>query len=140
MIREVQLSDSKALKEICSKDLGYLCDELLIKKRISNLDTNRECVFVAEINGEVLGFIHVERYDVLYYSSMANILGLAVSQKSRRQGLGKMLIQAAEGWATKNEISELRLNSGVKRKEAHMFYRNLGFNNEKKQLRFIKKL
>ena len=81
MIREARKSDSKALKEICSNDLGYPCDELLVEQRITNLNTNRECVLVAEIDGEILGFIHVERYDALYYPSVVNIMALAVSKK-----------------------------------------------------------
>ena len=140
MIREARKSDSKALKEICSNDLGYPCDELLVEQRITNLNTNRECVLVAEIDGEILGFIHVERYDALYYPSVVNIMALAVSKKIRRQGVGRKLICAAEEWAKGNGISVMRLNSGATRIEAHMFYRNMGFDDEKQQLRFLKKL
>ena len=53
------------------------------------MDKNRECVFVADIDGEIAGFVHVEKYNLLYCKSMANILGLAVSNKFRRQGLGE---------------------------------------------------
>lgn len=140
MIREVRIEDSKAIKDICTNDLGYQCDEQLVKLRISNLEINRECVFVADIEGEVAGFIHVEKYDLLYYQSMANILGLAVSSKYRRQGFGEKLMYAAEDWAKSKGISAIRLNSGGTRKEAHMFYRNMGFSDVKEQIRFIKKL
>lgn len=36
-----------------------------------------EVVFVAEYKKKVIGFIHAQIYDVLYYESMVNILGLA---------------------------------------------------------------
>lgn len=140
MIREAMIKDCIDISMISTIDLGYSCDEKLIEKRLANLDSKRECVYVAEIEGHVVGFIHIEKYDLLYYSSMANILGIAVSGKVRRQGIGKQLIIAAEEWAKSNNIFEMRLNSGESRKEAHSFYRNLGYRNEKMQLRFIKKL
>ena len=34
----------------------------------------------------------------------------------------------------------IRLNSGLSRKDAHEFYRKLGFDNEKEQIRFLKKI
>lgn len=140
MIREVRINDSKEIKDICKNDLGYECDKQLVELRIANLDVNRECVFVADMDGELAGFVHVEKYDLLYSQSMANILGLAVSSKFRRRGLGKKLMCAAEEWAKNKGISVMRLNSGGTRKEAHMFYRNIGFSDEKEQLRFIKEI
>lgn len=143
MIREAKITDSKEIKEIkeiSTNDLGYFCDEELVRLRLSRLDNNRECVFVAEVEGQVAGFIHVEKYDLLYYKSMANILGLAVSSKFRRMGIGQKLMSATENWAKEREIDMIRLNSGEVRKEAHMFYRSLGFSDEKEQLRFVKKL
>lgn len=140
MIREARISDSKEIKDICTNDLGYQCDEQLIEFRIANLEENRECVFVADIDGEIAGFVHVEKYNPLYYQSMANILGLAVSSKFRRQGLGEKLMYSVEEWAKNKGIKVMRLNSGGARKEAHMFYRNIGFSDEKEQLRFIKEI
>lgn len=140
MIREAKITDSKELSEICTNDLGYCCDEKFIEMRIANLNKSRECVFVAVIDDKVVGFVHVERYDLLYYPSMANILGLAVSSQSRRQGIGEHLVASVENWAKGIGISELRVNSGGSRKEAHIFYRKMGFDNEKTQLRFTKQL
>ena len=69
---------------------------------------------------------------------MINILGLAVSSEFRRRGIGRMLLKRAERWATEVGIHKIRLNSGASRKEAHSFYRAMGYNNEKGQIRFIK--
>ena len=71
---------------------------------------------------------------------MANVLGIAVSSQVRRQGIGSQLIHAAEIWARERNIYELRLNSGNTRKDAHKFYRSIGFDGEKNQIRFTKKL
>ena len=108
--------------------------------RLANIDHNRECVFVADEGSKVIGFIHVEIYEILYAPSMANILGIAVSSEYRRQGIGKLLLSKAEEWAKCKGINMMRLNSGAERIEAHEFYRGLGYNDEKTQIRFIKSL
>ena len=47
---------------------------------------------------------------------------------------------AAEEWANGNDISEMQLNSGAERKEAHCFFRNSEYIDEKEQIRFIKRI
>lgn len=49
-------------------------------------------------------------------------------------------MEAAEQWAKENDIYTMRLNSGLSRKEAHQFYRALGFDEKKEQLRLVKYL
>ena len=138
IIREATIEDAFAICSISCFDLGYDCSCEFVSARISNLDKGREKVFVAEVNGIVVGYIHAEKYQTLYFEPMINILGLAVSAEFRRHGIGKMLLKHAECWAKKVGIHKIRLNSGISRKEAHLFYRAMGYNNEKVQIRFIK--
>ena len=138
IIREVTIEDAFAICNISCADLGYDCSCEFVSTRISNLDKGREKVFVAEVNGIVAGYIHAEKYQTLYFEPMINILGLAVSSEFRRRGIGRMLLKRAERWATEVGIHKIRLNSGASRKEAHSFYRAMGYSNEKGQIRFIK--
>ena len=140
MIREAGLDDAKEICRICSDDLGYDCKEDYVKTRLTHLNRDRECVVVAEVEQKIIGFIHVERYELLYLPVMANILGLAVSSLARRQGVGAKLIDEAKQWAAQNDISTMRLNSGKARTEAHEFYRRNGFDHEKEQIRFTAKI
>lgn len=140
MIREARITDYERIQSICELDLGYICEKDLVKMRLTNLDHKRECVYVACEDNKVIGFVHVEVYEVLYAPSMANILGIAVSSEYRRQGIGKLLLSKAEEWAKCKGINMMRLNSGATRKEAHEFYRSMGYNDEKSQQRFIKSL
>lgn len=140
MIRKAVVDDFEEIHKICEMDLGYICDKELLKERLEEVDPARECVLVGVIDGKVVGFIHVERYEVLYAESMCNVLGLAVAKEYRRRGVGKELLHEAEKWAMSGGISMMRLNSGITRKEAHLFYRNNGYGSEKEQLRFIKKI
>ena len=138
IIREATLEDAFAICNISCADLGYDCSCEFVSTRISNLDKGREKVFVAEVNGIVAGYVHAERYQTLYFEPMINILGLAVSAEFRRRGIGRMLLKHAERWANEEGIHKIRLNSGGSRKEAHSFYRAMGYSNEKEQIRFIK--
>lgn len=139
-IRRAVLDDAKNICEISKNDLGYECDIDLVKERITSLDSSRECVLVAELNNSVVGYVHVEKYNTLYYESMINILGLAVDVNYQRRGIGRALMEAAENWGKEQGISKARLNSGASRKSAHEFYRAIGYNSEKEQIRFMKNI
>lgn len=139
-IRTVRPDDAAALCRISTVELGYSCEEELVRAHIATLDPEREAVFVAECGTkDVVGYCHVERYRVLYFSAMANILGLAVSAPQQRQGIGSALLAAAERWAQERGLTAVRLNSGIGRSSAHEFYRKSGYIDEKMQLRFLKR-
>ncbi len=143
-IRQANTSDIPAMNELFRKDLGYAeCTLEIVKNQFAGLDNSREAVFVAEAENDsnhIAGVIHVEKYNVLYFPTMANILGIAVSADFRRQGIGSALLKRTEEWARENGASSMRLNSGESRKQAHEFYRAQGYIDDKKQLRFIKEL
>ena len=139
-IRKMSVDDADEVCKICSDDLGYPCDLSLVAEKAENINSDREAVFVALIDEITAGFIHVEKYDLLYFETMANILGLAVKSEYRNNGIGRQLILAAEEWAAENGINVMRLNSGISRTDAHEFYRHLGYDSEKEQIRFEKHL
>ena len=143
-IRQATTSDIPAMNELFRKDLGYEeCTMEIVEKQFAGLDNSREAVFVAEEEDDsshIAGVIHVEKYNVLYFPTMANILGIAVAADFRRQGIGSALLKRAEEWARENGASSMRLNSGESRKQAHEFYRAQGYIDDKKQMRFIKEL
>ena len=140
MIRKAKTTDYVELQKLSFENLGYECDVELVKSRLENLDPNNECVFVAEVNSKVVGYVHIIKFNTLYYDSMANIQGMVVAKEHQRKGYGKELMKAAENWARENDIEMIRLNSGFVRPEAHEFYRAIGYSNEKEQIRFMKKL
>ncbi len=140
MIRKANTTDYVELQKLSFEDLGYECDVELVKSRLENLDPNNECVFVAEVNSKVVGYVHIIIFNTLYYKSMANIQGMVVAKEHQRKGYGKRLMNAAENWAKEKDIEMIRLNSGFVRPEAHEFYRAIGYSNEKEQIRFMKEL
>ena len=109
MVRKAKASDSAAICKICGEDLGYTCGIELVQSKMKKLDDSREIVFIAEINNMVVGFVHAEKYDVLYYDTMVNILGLAVAEEYRHKGIGSLLLKAVEQWSEEKNIHFVRL-------------------------------
>ena len=88
-IRIAVEADYEAIARISRDDLGYDCSPALVREKLRRaLQSERERVFVAVCDGEVAGYIHAEDYDVLYFETMKNILGLAVAANHRRKGIG----------------------------------------------------
>ena len=77
IIRQAIASDIPAMNELFRNDLGYAeCTLEIVKNQFAGLDLTREAVFVAECDGRIAGVIHVEKYNVLYFQPIANILGI----------------------------------------------------------------
>ena len=76
-IRKANINDASAICRICTDDLGYECSKEFVSNRLKHIDGSREAVFAAEIDGTVVGYIHAELYNTLYFEPMINILGLA---------------------------------------------------------------
>ncbi len=139
IIRECTVSDAPAISHLNRIAMGYeysICDT---KKKLSVLLlSDKDKIFVAEINGIVVGYIHANDYDLLYAPHIKNIMGIAVSPDHRNCGIGKALLFRIEEWAKSTGAEGVRLVSGAERKEAHEFYKKCGFVQNKEQLNFKK--
>ena len=102
MIREANPEDSAAIAEITAEGLGYDCAPEVIARNIAALDRTHARLFVAEVDGDVVGFVEPQVYEAVYFVPLVNILGLAVRSSCRGQGIGKALMEVAEHWARKS--------------------------------------
>lgn len=139
IIRDARLEDAFMLAKLNREEMGYEypVDETR-RKLEALLAGDRDKILVAEIDGMVVGYVHLNGYDVLYADHMKNIMGIAVSLACRRMGIGGKLLTAAEAWAKEDGADGVRLVSGESRTEAHAFYRALGYNGSKIQLNLKK--
>lgn len=141
IIREAALADCSAITRLNREEMGYdYPREKTFVKLQACLANPAHRILVAEWGGEVVGYLHLEEYDVLYAGHMANVLGIAVSSAWRRQGVGRALLSAGEAWARSKGAVAVRLVSGEARKGAHAFYQNLGYTGNKLQRNFKKPL
>lgn len=144
MLRNITILDAKEIQKISDYELGYDVNLDIVKKQIEKLtkDNNHHIIigFENEQTRKIIGFIHAESYESLYMETGLNILALAVDCNFQGQGIGKKLMSYIEDYALENNISFIRLNSNVCRKEAHKFYESIGYVCDKTQKRLIKKL
>lgn len=144
MLRNITILDAKEIQKISNYELGYDVDLDIVKKQIEKLtNDNKHNVIIGfenEQTRKIIGFVHAELYESLYMDTGLNILGLAVDSNFQGRGIGKRLMNAIEDYTLKNNISYIRLNSNVRRTEAHKFYESIGYICDKTQKRLIKKL
>ena len=140
-IREAVLSDAEAISELNNSQLGYkFSAKDTYERLLILLASEKDKIFVAAKEGKVVGYVHANDYDLIYFPHMKNIMGIAVNEQFKREGIGRMLISEVETWARNTNAAGIRLVSGATRTEAHGFYRHCGFSGEKNQINFKKML
>ncbi len=137
-VRKIKITDYEDIY-LLNQELGYLYDLEKVKERIAGiLESTKDIILVAQQGDEVIGYIHVSPYELLYSDSLINILGFVVKEKFINTGTGNVLINSLEYWAKENGYSGVRLVSGFDRLNAHRFYQKHGYINRKDQKNFIK--
>lgn len=150
MIRTARIEDAKALLDIQrevinEKDYFIAVPEEFIKsveehqewiKKI--IEHERETMFVAEINGEVVGWIvfkSQERRRMHHTGSIA----IMIQKDYRNKGIGKLLINEILSWASQHPVIEkVSLGTFSTNSRAIELYRKLGFVEEGRKVKEFK--
>ena len=142
MFREINTADAPEVAKICKEALGYDINVESVKRQIEKLtnDKNQHIIigYEDENTRKIIGFVHAQMYESFYSDLGLNILGLAVNSDFQGRGIGRKLMNKLEDYTVENNISFIRLNSAMKREEAHKFYEHIGYTCDKVQKRFIK--
>ena len=139
-IRSPRPEDSRRLAELASQ-LGYSSTAFDVEKRLAGFEHSPDhAVFVAELNGEVVGWIGVFIYRCVEADARAEINGLLVDERVRSRGIGVKLVAQAEEWARRRGSDGIGVRSNVIRERAHAFYERLGYKHVKTQKTFRKDL
>jgi len=133
------MEDSAALAGLMC-ELGYKTTAAQMKKRLESILANSDYqTFVATIDDKIFGMIGTFSQPSYEHDDRSGrILALAVSKKLRRSGIGRALVTLAEQDFARRGITRIALNTRLTRKDAHEFYRTLGY--EKNGYRFLKQL
>jgi len=139
-IREARAEDSARLA-VLSEQLGYPVSAEEIGRRLRQVQRDeRHAVYVAEVAGQLVGWLHVFICPQLLTHAQAEIGGLVVEVNSRAQGVGKILMRQAEEWARARGCRAVYLRTNIIRADAHRFYEQLGYTRIKTQHAFRKPL
>lgn len=139
-IREAGMQDVTALAYL-SNQLGYASNAQEIQQRLEALlATSDNCVFVAQQEEKILGWIHGFYALRVESNPFVEIGGLVVEEKARKMGIGRQLVERIEQWAETKLCKDVRVRCNILRKESHMFYEGLEFVEIKVQKIYGKKL
>jgi PhnO protein len=95
---------------------------------IENLKNQKIFYKLALVEGEIAGFISLHIQHFLYLcGEAAELREVIVKKKFRVRGIGRMLMEEAKEIALKNRCVRLEVASHVTRKDAHRFYKRVGF-------------
>ena len=138
-VREAFQSDAQRISALAAQ-LGYPVSPEHVAMRLSELGEERR-LFVAVVpRAGVVGWIGVSQARTLTSSDRADIEGLVVEDEYRGNGIGEMLLEAAERWAAQHGCRTVRVLSNVVRDRAHRFYERLGYQVLKTEYVFDKTL
>lgn len=122
-----------------SDQLGYPMSREEALGRLAALDGHPDhLLLVARRGGRCAGWLQVSRTRIFETPDSAEIAGLVVDEAQRGQGIGPLLLRAAEDWARRSGCRAVRVRSNVLRDRAHAFYRREGYAEIKRQWVFEK--
>lgn len=128
LLRSARLSDAAEIAEL-SGQLGYPASGDEMSARLARLlpDPDYSIAVVEGADGSLLGWIGAEYRILLELGEEIEIVGLVVRQGTRRAGVGKALLAAAEEWARGRGLDAIRVRSNVARPDSHPFYERMGY-------------
>lgn len=140
-VREYMPADLEVLPDLIA-DLGSPSTLEDVKKRMALIDANPYyATFVATLEGKVVGLAGA-RLTITYTNNelKTQVSSIVTKKEYEGKGIGSALMKRIEEWAQENGSNFVYLLSGFsdKRKRAHQFYKNIGF--EATGYRFVKRL
>lgn len=123
-----------------SAQLGYPSSPQEVQRRLGHIEggSNHAAYVAVGAGGQIIGWVHVHASHLLESDPEAEIGGLVVDEARRGSGAGKLLMQRAEQWARERGLGSVYLRSNIIRKDAHEFYKSLGYSVVKTQYAFRK--
>lgn len=136
-VREARPKDAGAIAALIAS-LGYEAGAADIRKRLAALRKRGEAALVIE-RGAILGVLTTSTMITLHRPlPVGRISMMVVAEGERGQGLGALLVAAAEELLKARGCGLIEVTSNRKRLRAHAFYEKLGY--ERTSFRFAKTL
>lgn len=127
-LRPARVEDAARIAALLGQ-LGYPAspEEAARRLKVMN-DSDADEVWVAERENTIVGIVAIHVSAALEYDGdVAKVSAIVVDEAVRRQGVGEQLMAVAEREARRRGCVLLFLTTAERRKDAHAFYRSLGF-------------
>jgi len=127
-IRNAAISDSEPISRLLLQ-LGHPISEEATGRQLETLaSTGNDRVLVAELDGVVVGVMSLHWSHLLHRERpIGRITALVIEELVRGQGIGRSLVLEAHRIFDELGCGAVEVTSNVKRTEAHIFYRTLGY-------------
>ena len=137
-IRDARAKDAEELVALIGL-LDHQVDTKGVRKRINQLAKEKLAPLVATLDKQVVGLIGIHRMVTIHRDQpVGRITILVVAEKARKQGIARMLVEAAEQQLRKLGCGMVEVTSNDRLAPAHAFYRHMGY--ERTSIRFAKAL
>jgi GNAT superfamily N-acetyltransferase len=126
-IRNATPADAAAMVRMLG-ELGYPADARAMPDRLTGVEAGGGCAFLAvAADDRVVGLASVARLAALHVDApVCYITALVTALDARGQGVGRLLVSAAERWARAHGCVRLSVTSAEHRADAHAFYPRCG--------------
>ena len=127
IIRDARPADTSAVRRLIGQ-LADAPDEAEFRARFERVvATPGHRIIVAELEGEVVGVLHVFERPALEKPCEAVVQALVVDGGRRGAGIGETLMREAEAWAPARKLASTALHTRIDREEARLFYERIGY-------------
>ena len=127
-IRRAEIQEIPAIQNLLEQ-LGYRQSLEQLQQKLGAAPAGCHA-FVAEIDGNVVGFMSLHIIDWIHRpDAAARLSAVVVERRYRRMGIGRALIAVAESTAARRGCTSIELTSNLRRKSdgTYDFYDALGY-------------
>jgi ribosomal protein S18 acetylase RimI-like enzyme len=127
IVRDARPADMAMVRRLIGQ-LADAPDEAAFRagfERVSAAAGHR--IIVAEMEGEVVGVLHVFERPALEKPCEAVVQALVVDGARRGAGIGEALMREAEAWAAARKLASTALYTRIDRDRARLFYERIGY-------------
>ncbi|MFL5605315.1 MAG: GNAT family N-acetyltransferase [Gemmatimonadaceae bacterium] len=125
-VRNATPGDAAAMARLLG-ELGYPADADAMPARLAAVESSGGSTFLVTHDDRVVGLASVAKLSALHVDApVCYITALVAAPEARGQGVGRLLVSAAEEWARSHGCVRLSVTSAEHRADAHAFYPRCG--------------
>ncbi|MEO7362147.1 MAG: GNAT family N-acetyltransferase [Gemmatimonadaceae bacterium] len=138
-LRHATLIDAAEIGRLLTQ-LGHATTTVQVIERWPQWEADGNCALVASSDATTLiGLCMLHQTRALHRPKpIGRITALVVEENHRGDGIGRMLVAAAEDFFVRAGCGLLEVTSNLKRADAHAFYEALGY--DKSSYRFVREI